>query len=278
MDDRPDSLPLGDSDTAGRLAQARAALRGLDRAADAGRADAGRRAPLRVLAPMALTRGRVHELAGSARQVLAVLAAAAAAREGGAVLWLRPGWRAETLCPAGMRALAGGDTALLEALIIADAPREGDILWSMEEALRAGCVALVVGEVGTAPDLRQIRRLHLAAAEGAARAGAGSRADSGAGSGSGAPLGLLLAQDRADSRIAGVESRWGFQALPPEMPPEMPSETHPDPAAPFAAHRDNGPRWRLTRLRARDAPPADWVIDPSALPRPKALTQSATPV
>ena len=174
-----------------------------------------------------------------------MLTAVAAAREG-AVLWLRPGWRAETLCPAGLRALAGGDTGLVEALIVADARREGDILWSMEEALRAGCVALVVGEIGTAPDLRQIRRLHLAAAEGITRARATGKA-------AGMPLGLLLAQERADSRIAGVESRWAFEALPPE-PEALTDRRH-----------DIGPRWRLRRLRARDAPPADWVIDPRAL-------------
>lgn len=197
---------------------------------------------------MALARGRVHEIAGPARHSLAVLTAGAAAREG-PVIWLRPGWRPETLCPQGFNALTGRGARLAEALIIAHCQREADMLGAMEEALRAGCVALVLAEIGTAPDLRQIRRLHLAAAEGCARAGAGDAAHAPPGGGDGmAPLGLLLAQDRADSRIDGVESRWALHPLPP------------DPAPDPATSDDSAPGWRLERLRARDAPPAHWRL------------------
>ncbi|MCC5989707.1 MAG: hypothetical protein JJT95_18720 [Pararhodobacter sp.] len=201
---------------------------------------------LRPLPCLELARGRVHEIAGTARHSLAALAAGAAAREG-PVLWLRPGWRPEMLCPQGLEALAGPGARLAEALILANCPREEDILGAMEEALRAGCVALVLAETGTVPDLRQIRRLHLAAAEGVARAvaaGTGGRGGTMAPPPL-APLGLLLSLDRADSRIAGVESRWALHPLPPA------ADMTPD---------DGTFRWRLQRLRARDAPPAQWLL------------------
>ena len=223
----------GHSPQHARLHQARAALQTLDHGADSATV---RHPPLYPLPGMDLTRGRVHEITGPARRSLAAIAAGAAAHEG-PVMWLRPAWRAETLCPQGLPPLAG--PALAEALILAHCRHEADILASMEEALRAGCVALVLAEIATAPDLRQIRRLHLAAAEGCARAGTDDAAQ---GHGT-APLGLLLAQDRAESRINGVESRWALHPL------------HPLPPADTAA-----PRWRLERLRARDAPPAAWQL------------------
>jgi len=179
--------------------------------------------PLCPAPPLALARGRVHELTGPARRTLAALLAGAAQAEG-PVLWLRANWRMERLCPQGMRGLADPG-----ALITLDCPRAGDILWCMEEALRAGCVALVIAEIIAPPDLRQLRRLHLAAAEGLAR---NRRATQGAI----APLGLLVGDDTADSRVAGVESRWAL---------------HPLPAADI---------WRLERLHARTLPPAQWHL------------------
>lgn len=179
--------------------------------------------PLCPAPPLAFARGRVHELTGPARRTLAALLAGVAQAEG-PVLWLRPGWRAEMLCPQGLQGLADPG-----ALITLACPRATDILWSMEEALRAGCVALVVAEFTDPPDLRQLRRLHLAAAEGVAR----NQGAAGAGP---APLGLLLAHEAADSRVAGVESRWALH--------------------PQASARS----WRLERLRARAAPPAQWQL------------------
>lgn len=175
--------------------------------------------PLAPLPPMALARGRAHEVTGPARRLLAAIAAGAAQTEG-PVMWLRPGWRREGLCPQGLLPFADPG-----ALVQLACPREADILWSMEEALRAGCVALVVAEVARAPDLRQLRRLHLASTEGGAR-------------GKLAPLGLLLAQDHAESRIAGVESRWSLAPWPD----------------------GGGYAWELARLHARNAPPARWRV------------------
>lgn len=184
--------------------------------------------PLCPLPQMALARGRVHEYAGPARRTLAALTAGAAQGEG-PVLWLRPGWRAEGLCPQGLTPFMPDPGAL----IVARCARPVDVLWSMEEALRAGCVALVVAEIAEPPDLRQVRRLHLAASEGVARNRAAGRF-------SPAPLGVMLAHEVADSRLSGVESRW---ALHPLQPRGL-----------------EAPRWRLDRSLARGLPPADWVV------------------
>jgi len=183
--------------------------------------------PLVPLPQMALVRGRVHEFTGPSRRVLAGLAAGVAQAEG-PVVWLRPAWRVEGLYPPGLAALMPDPGAL----VVVQCRRPDDILWGLEEALRAGCVALAVGELASVPDLRQLRRLHLAAAEGLSRNRLAGRAAP-------APLGLVLDAETAASRVPGVESRWALHPLPPG--------------------RGAG-RWRLDRLLMRGQPPRDWEI------------------
>ena len=193
----------------------------------AGWSDAEAAPPLAPLPPMALARGRVHEFTGSARRTLAAAAAGVAQAEG-VVVWLRPGWRSEGLCPQGLAALVPDPGALL----MVACPRADDLLWGMEEALRAGCAALVIAEIVDPPDLRQVRRLHMAASDGVARnRQAGKRLP--------APLGVLAAHEAADSRVTGVESRWALHPLPPGRG-----------AAP----------WRLDRLMMRGLPPQEWAV------------------
>jgi protein ImuA len=224
MLDRPDSATA--PDLAPDLAALRAALSG---------PHAPARTPLAGPGPVALARGRLHEATGPARRVLAAMLAGAAQAEG-PVLWLRPAWRAERLCPQGLLPFADPG-----ALVAAACPRAEDLPWAAEEALRSGAVALVVVELATPPDLRQVRRLHLAAAEGVARAQAAGAVR--------APLGLALAAEAVEGALAGVESRWRLAPLPP------------DPARPAQLWRGTAlPCWRLDRVRARDAPPASWRL------------------
>ena len=205
--------------------------------------DAGPTAPPLTLPPqLMLARGRVHECAGPARRTLAAMIAGVAQAEG-PVLWLRPGWRGEGLCPQGL----AGFMPDPGALIMVNCTRAVDILWSMEEALRAGCVALVVAEIIEAPDLRQVRRLHLAAEEGLSRNRMAGRLTP-------APLGLVLGYEVAESRIAGVESRWALHPRPPR------------PAAP--------PGWRLDRQLARGLPPKDWQVQAGEGGKALALVES----
>jgi protein ImuA len=143
----------------------------------------------------------------------------AAARLAGPVLWLQPSWQAERPMGDGLRAILDPGR-----LVLGRARTAIELLWAAEEALRTGLMPLVVLELPEPPALTPVRRLHLAA-----EAGAAERA---------APLALLLTP--GEGGAPGVETRWRV-----------------DPAPGWA--RDGAPRWRLTRLRARMAPPATWL-------------------
>lgn len=176
-----------------------------------------RRSPdLAFLDGLRLARARVHEFCGPARRTLALMAARETA---GPVIWIQAGWLPERLFPDGI-----GGHLCPARLIQVTARRAEDMLWSMEEALRAGAAALVVADLPAPPGLTPVRRLHLAAETGAAE-------------GRVAPVGLALTP--GDGGAAGVESRW---RLDPRHGP---------------AHS----RWLLERRRARTDPPASWRLD-----------------
>jgi protein ImuA len=179
-------------------------------------------APDLVLAPdIALARARVHEATGPARVVFAL---AVAARLAGPVLWIRPAWTAERLMGDGISGFLAP-----ARLILARGRTPTDLLWTAEEALRAGAAPLVVAELPVVPGLTATRRLHLAAGTGAAQA-AHAKA---------VPLGLLLTPEPGG--VPGIETRWRLA-----------------PAPGWAAGGDA--RWRLTRLRARMAPERTWEV------------------
>ena len=182
--------------------------------------------PLQTVLPpiMALDRGRVHEICGAARRRLAVQAAAGLQ---GPVLWIAPGWITDRLHGAGLCALMDPGR-----VIFAHPRRAEDLLWCAEEALRTGAVPLVVCELPEPPGLTPVRRLHLAAETGGAE-------------GKVLPLGLLLSPGTGGA--AGVESRW-------QLEPAHGAATAPSPAR---------TGWRLARLRARNAPPAEWALSES---------------
>ena len=120
--------------------------------------------------------------------------------------------------------------------LFATPKRPEDLLWTMEEVLRAGLAPLVVADLPDPPGLTAVRRLHLAAETGAAE-------------GNCTPLGLLLTPGTGGA--PGVETRWSL------------APTH-------GTGRQEG--WRLARLRARMQPEKTWnlkggkagpAIDPS---------------
>lgn len=160
-----------------------------------------------------LAQGRVHECCGPARRTFALWLAG---RTTGPVLWILPEWTPDRLNPDGMLPFA--DPA---RFLFVEARRAEDLLWCMEEALRAGAVPLVVADLPGPPALTPVRRMHLAAETG--------------GMSGPPPLGLLLTP--GDGGAQGVESRW-------HMAP---------------AHAARARRWRLERRRARTLPPKVWT-------------------
>lgn len=176
-------------------------------------------APLRLLGALDLPRARLHEACGPARHSFAMLVAGDTS---GPVLWIAPGWAPDRPNPDGMRALTGPGTGP-ESFVFVTPQRREDILWCMEESLRSGAAPLVVADLPGPPGLTPVRRLHLAAEEGAGR-------------GHARPLGLILTP--GDGGAPGVETRW-------HMAP---------------AHTLHADHWRLERRRARTGPPATWAL------------------
>jgi len=173
-----------------------------------------------LLGDLRLARARVHEFCGASRHTLALTLAGQLT---GPVFWITPAWAAANLnAPAIRRFLNPGRITFFNP------GRAEDLLWTMEEALRAGAVPLVIADLPGPPGLTPVRRLHLAAETGAAE-------------GQVTPLGVLLTP--GDGGAQGVESRW---SLTPR-------------------HRgDRALAWELQRRRARTAPERTWAVRPHA--------------
>jgi len=97
------------------------------------------------------------------------------------------------------------------------------LLWAMEEALRDGQAPVVIADLAAPPGMVPVRRLHLAA-------------EAGCGAGICRPLALLLTPEKGGA--PGIETRWSLEP----------------------AHHHGAEHWTLSRLRARMAPPRDWLM------------------
>ena len=107
--------------------------------------------------PFTLTKGRVHEAEGPGRRAFAVFQTL---RHPGAVLWVLPAHEPQRPM---LRGLPAG---LSERLLLLTPKTETDLLWCVEEALRAAPVALVIAEPQQLLSLTAGRRLQLAAEAG----------------------------------------------------------------------------------------------------------------
>lgn len=170
---------------------------------------------LTAMGRFSLRLGRLHEVCGTSRRTFALWVATQGT---GPILWVTPEWEVSQLHGNGVLPWINPGR-----LIFVRPKRAEDILWTMEETLRSGAVALVVGDVPGLPGLTAVRRMHLAA-------------ETGAQIGIHAPLGLLLTP--GDGGAQGVESRWHM-----------------------APHHGTGQSaWHLERRRARTAPPQKWSV------------------
>jgi protein ImuA len=102
---------------------------------------------------------------------------------------------------------------------------DADLLWAMEESLRSGAVAAVLGEVHEA-DLTASRRLQLAAEAGRATA-------------------LLLRPAQAKTAPSAAVTAWRIAAAP---------------SAP-ALHGIGAERWRVMLVRCRGGVPREWLLE-----------------
>src|SRR5438477_12475865 len=122
-------------------------------------------------------------------------------------------------------------------LVIVTAPRDEDILWAIEEGLRAPGLVAVIGEIGRLP-LVAGRRLPLAAE----RPG----------------ITAFLLRPRRNSEDAARErerpsaavTRWRIAALPAREVDDL-----------RLRQLIGQPRWRVELLRCRGGVPAQWVVE-----------------
>ena len=134
--------------------------------------------------PLLLLKARVHEAEGQGRVGFALFQAA---RTPGPIFWIALAHDRDRLLPG---ALPDG---VAERLHFVEARNETDLLWSIEEVLRARPVSLVVAEPEKPISLTAGRRLQLAAE-------------------AGQTTGLLLIREGRGSNAA--ETRWKCDPLP----------------------------------------------------------------
>ena len=202
----------------------------------------------RALPGGGLPLGCLHEIAGvrgdwddgaATGFCLALLARLMAARPG-AVLWVSP-WG--DLYPPGLLA-HGLDPG---RFVFVEAHGEAELLWALEEGLRCGALAAVVGELESLPR-RAGRRLQLAAEKSGVTAFVLARG---------------LTAKRGTREPSAAVTRWQLQGLPggPQdcNGEEIKGRESKRPRARQAWYGQ--PRWEAALLRCRGAAPGAWPLD-----------------
>ena len=153
-----------------------------------------------------------------------VAALAARLRDRGAVLWCLPRYKAADSLHGQALAMLGLDE---EALVLARAKDETEVLWAMEEGLGCADVAAVVGAVAAPLGLTAERRLQLAAERGGT-------------------TGFLLQPGPAVAASTAAVTRWCVGSLPSAAP---------------AWAGPGRPRWSLTLDRCRQGNTRSWIVE-----------------
>src|SRR6059058_3202650 len=220
----------------GPLAALRERIRHIEQPASHGVLPFGVAAIDRALPGGGLALGAVHEILGidgdeeDGAAACGFIAGLLARLRMGPVLWCLkrpdlygPGLLAHGLDPA--------------RLVIVTAPRDDDILWAIEEGLRAPGLVAVIGEIGRLP-LVAGRRFQLAAER------------------SGITAFLLRRWRNSEEaarereRPSAAVTRWRIAALPAR-----------DIDDPRLRQLIGQPRWRVELLRCRGGVPAQWEVE-----------------
>lgn len=227
-------MPAFSSISAERLAALREEVRAIESAGSAKRRQClpfGVEEVDRRLEGGGLAIGALHEISGQRPGLgddaaAALFVAGIAARKEGQVLWALS--RRDLFAPG--LALAGLGP---ERVLYAECRTDEEVLAVMEEGLRHGGLAAVIGEIGRVA-MASTRRLQLAAEEGCTMA-------------------LMLKRWRkSDSDPLGPPSaavtRWRIGCVPSA-------------ALPFDGI--GRPRWRVELARQRGGPPCEWILEGS---------------
>ena len=108
--------------------------------------------------PVCLAKGRVHEVMGDSADMFAILTAS---RLVGPIIWIGLARDIGSLAPTALQ-----DYIDPARVILTQGISRREVLWAAEQALRAPCAQCVVVELSNGPDLRESRRLQIAAQEG----------------------------------------------------------------------------------------------------------------
>jgi len=137
------------------------------------------REELCLCGPVRLAKGRVHEVTGNSADMFAVLTAT---RLEGPIIWIGLSRDIGSLAPTALQ-----DFIDPARVILTEGISRSEVLWAAEQALRASCAQCVIIELSKGPNLRESRRLQIAAEEGGG-------------------VGLILIHGRAHTSAS--ETRW----------------------------------------------------------------------
>ena len=192
-----------------------------------------------------VAKGALHEVfasdAGIATAFCALLAGRLAKHtENHAILWCERPWALDAGALYGPALLQFGiDPALM---ILVRPRRDADALWAMEEGLRCGRVAAVIGEI-TNISLTASRRLQLAAEETGGTA-------------------LMLRPKTDKPSPSAAVTRWRLDAVVHENGKISPATKENDNTqTQFAPTGLGTARWSVELFRCRGGTPANWMME-----------------
>ena len=133
---------------------------------------------------LSLERGRFHEITGTANDSFAVVMAA---KLKGPIVWIGRGRDVATLTPTALKGFIEPTR-----VVLTEGSTRKEVLWAAEQVLRSKGAALTIIQLSLGPDLKESRRLQLAAEQGRG-------------------LGLVLIEKRAQSSAA--QTRWSCEPV-----------------------------------------------------------------